>query len=348
MSNDVVLTTPNANRRAPRLLVSIASDEREAFFPGDSLDDLSRLAADIDVVDPADLTSSTAITDTAITDTEIAVVAWGFPRLDAAVLARMPRLRLVVNAASSVRGLVTDAFWDSGIPISQAGAAMSPAVAEMSLTLTLSLLRRVHRMDHALRGGIAWVAARHIERAKEISGCRIAVIGASRTGREYIRMCTALGADVRVYDPYLPDDDPLAPLAAPLDEILAISDVVAIHAPATAETAGMIGRRELAAMPDGAALVNTARASIVDTDALFDEVSSGRLDAALDVFDAEPLPSDDRWRSLPNVLLTGHVSGATRDSRARAGRIVIDEITRFVAGEELQHRVSRDALERMG
>jgi phosphoglycerate dehydrogenase-like enzyme len=343
MSNDVVRTDPNPQRRASRLLLSIGAVERAAFFPAAALEALSLHATDLDIVDPEGARDSDSIEHA-----EIAVVAWGFPRLDADMLARMPRLKLVVNAASSVRGLVSDAFWTADIPISQAGAAMSPAVAEMSLTLTLSLLRRVHRMDHALRSGAAWEAARDIERAKEISGCRIAVIGASRTGREYIRLCTALGADVRIFDPYLRDDDPLSTLAAPLDDLLSSSDVVAIHAPATAETAGMIGRRELAAMPDGAAVVNTARASLLDMDALFDEVSSGRLDAALDVFDIEPLPKDDRWRSLPNALLTGHVSGATRESRARAGRIVIDEIDRFLAHEELQHRVTADALERMG
>lgn len=343
MSNDDVRTDPHPQRRATSLLLSIGAVERAAFFPAGALEDLSLRAADLDIVEPEDARSSEAIALA-----EIAVVAWGFPRLDADMLARMPRLRLVVNAASSVRGLVSDDFWASGIPLTQAGAAMSPAVAEMSLTLTLSLLRRVHRMDHALRGGTSWDAAREIARAREISGCRIAVIGASRTGREYIRMCTALGADVRIFDPYLPAGDPLSARAGGLDEVLSSSDVVAIHAPATTETAGMIGRRELAAMPDGAALVNTARASLVDMDALFEEVASGRLDAALDVFATEPLPDDDRWRSLPNALLTGHVSGATAESRARAGRIVIDEISRFLAHEDLQHRVTADALERMG
>lgn len=324
------------------MLLSIGAAERAAFFPAGSLETLALHAVGLDIVDPEDVPTSEAVALA-----EIAVVAWGFPRLDADMLSRMPRLRLVVNAASSVRSLVSDTFWESDIPVSQAGAAMSPAVAEMSLTLTLSLLRRVHRMDHALRSGAPWVVAREIERAREISGCRIAVIGASRTGREYIRMCTALGADVRVFDPYLPADDPMSALSAGLDELLSSSDVVAIHAPATAETTGMIGRRELSIMRDGAALVNTARASIVDMDSLFGEVASGRLDAALDVFESEPLPDKDRWRSLSNVLLTGHVSGATRESRARAGQIVIEEIARFLADEELQHRVTRDAVERM-
>ncbi|MFS0894270.1 hydroxyacid dehydrogenase [Microbacterium sp. 179-I 3D3 NHS] len=343
MSNDVVHTATPEERSAARLLLSISTDERAAFFPDDALAALSSLVDVVDIVDPGDASASPALGDA-----EIAVVAWGFPRLDERMVERMPRLRLVVNAASSVRSLVSGAFWESGIPLSQAGAAMSPAVAEMSLTLTLSLLRRVHRMDHALRTGGEWHDARAIDRAGEIAGCRIGVIGASRTGREYIRLCAALGADVRVYDPYLAEGDPLHARRADLDEIMATSGIVAVHAPATAETRGMIGRRQLAALPDGAGLVNTARASLVDMDALYDEVSAGRLDAALDVFENEPLPTGDRWRALPNVLLTAHVSGATRESRARAGRIVIDEVERFLAGRELQHEVTRASVERMG
>lgn len=326
----------------PRVLLSIAPQERVAFFPEGPRAFAATTDA-VDVIDPSRICGSDETLDA-----EIAVVAWGFPALDAALLERMPNLRLVVNAASSVRRLVTAEFWQTGIPISQAGAAMSPAVAEMSLTLTLSLLRRVHRMDHALRTGVSWEQSRAIARAREISGARIGVIGASRTGREYIRMCTALGAQVKVYDPYLTGDDPLSAVAVGLDELISGSDVVALHAPATDETAGMLGRRELALLRDGAALVNTARSTLIDMDALFDEVSSERIDAALDVFDDEPLPVDDRWRTLPGALLTGHVSGATAESRARAGRIVVDEVQRFLDGRELQHAITRSALERMG
>ncbi|MGF6822386.1 phosphoglycerate dehydrogenase-like enzyme [Microbacterium sp. ZKA21] len=339
MSHNVV---PIEGSATPRILLSVAPPEREAFFPADTLRALSS-AGEVTTIDPSDVLASGDLESIGI-----AVVAWGFPRLDEHLLARMPHLRLVVNAASSVRSLISDAFWASGIPVSQSGAAMAPAVAEMSLTLTLALLRRTHRMDHVLRTGGTWEQARAFDRARELSGSRIGVIGASRTGREYIRMCRALGADVLVFDPYLSGSDPLAELAAGLDDVLAHSDIVALHAPATAETTGMIGRRELALLPDGSGLVNTARSSLVDMNALYDEASAGRLDAALDVFDEEPLPVAARWRALPNVLLTAHVSGATRQSRARAGQIVVDEIGRFLSGRELRHRVTRDALERMG
>ena len=327
----------------PRVLLCIPAADRAAFFPEDTFASLVALAGEIVVIEPGAVEGSDDLGTV-----DIAVVAWGFPRLDADLLARLPRLQLVANAASSVRALVSDAFWSSGIPITQAGAAMAPAVAEMSLSMTLALMRRLHRMDHALRTGANWADARRIDRAREISGARIGVVGASRTGREYIRLCQALGADVRVHDPYLPKTDPLSHRRLALDELLATSDVVALHAPATSETAGMIGRDEVAAMRPGTALVNTARSSLVDMDALYEEVAAGRVDAALDVFDDEPLPIDDRWRDLPNVLLSGHVSGATRESRERAGRIVVGEVSRFLDGEPLQHRVMRDALERMG
>lgn len=151
-----------------------------------------------------------------------------------------------------------------------------------------------------------------------------------------------------VYDPYVAETDPLGPLCVALPELLASSDVVALHAPATEETRGLIGAAEIAAIRDGGLFVNTARPTIVDMDALYDAVASGRIDAALDVFDAEPLPGGDRWRALPNVLLTPHLAGATADSRRRAGRIVVDEVRRHLRGEPLVHALSRADLERMG
>ena len=132
------------------------------------------------------------------------------------------------------------------------------------------------------------------------------------------------------------------------DTLFATSDVIAVHAPSTPETAGLIGASQLALLHDGASFINTARSTIVDMDALYTEVSSGRIDAALDVFDLEPLPADDRWSSLPNALLTPHLGGATADSRRRAGLIVVDELRRFLSGLPMEHALTRTDLEKMG
>ncbi|SDW71295.1 Phosphoglycerate dehydrogenase [Arthrobacter sp. cf158] len=329
-----------------RILLSIPDAERAAFITPETRTALSELG-DITEIAPAELQSLDAFA-AAAPDKDVFITAWGFPRLDAEHLAAAPNLKCVVHAASSLHALVSDAFWASGIPISQAGAAMAPAVAELSLTFTLNLLRRVHLLDHSLRTGATWDDARNVNRAREISGARIGIVGASRTGRRYIDACQALGAKVSVYDPYIPAGDPLAAHSASLHDLMAGSDVVAIHAPATPETEGLIGAAELALLPDGAALVNTARSTIVDMEALYKEVHSGRIDAALDVFNQEPLPTDNPWRSLPNVLLTPHLGGATVDSRRRAGGIVVDELRRYISGEPLEHALTRTDLERMG
>ncbi|ROQ59765.1 phosphoglycerate dehydrogenase-like enzyme [Streptomyces sp. 840.1] len=329
-----------------RIHLSVAPAERRAFFPAPTLGALAALG-EITESEPLALHTPDEF-GRALDGVQVLVTAWGFPRLDATRLALAPDLRFVMHAASSIHWLVGDDFWATGLPVSQAGAAMGPAVAELSLTLTLSLLRRTHRLDHALRSGQDWDTARETGRGREISGARVGVVGASRTGRHYIRMCRALGADVRVHDPYIPPGDPLTELRTGLAELLATSDVIAVHAPATPETHGMIGAGEIAAMRDGALLVNTARPSVVDMDALYAEVASGRIDAALDVFASEPLPVDDRWRGLPNALLTPHIAGATADSRRRAGRIVVEEIRRHLTGQPLEHALTRGDLARMG
>ncbi|MFE9040721.1 hydroxyacid dehydrogenase [Streptomyces sp. NPDC007818] len=338
--------SPSVPPGRPKILLSVPAHERDAFFPPDTLATL-RALGDVTTVEPSALAPADAF-HAAAGDAQVLVTAWGFPRLDAERLALVPDLRFVMHAASSLHALVTDAFWATGVPVSQAGAAMAPAVAELSLTFTLSLLRRTHRLDHALRTGADWETARRVVRAQEIEGARIGVVGASRTGRRYIQACEALGAEIRIHDPYLAPPDPLAALATPLRDLLAWSDVVAVHAPATPETHGMIGAAEIAAMRDGSLFVNTARPSLVDMDALYEAVAASRIDAALDVFETEPLPTDDRWRALPNVLLTPHLAGASARSRRRAGRIVVDEIRRHLTGEPLQHALTRHDVKRMG
>jgi phosphoglycerate dehydrogenase-like enzyme len=226
---------------------------------------------------------------------------------------------------------------------------MAPPVAEVALAFTLALLHRVHRFDHALHAGLPWDEASAAPARHGIAGCPVGVVGASRTGRAYIALARALGAEVSVYDPYLPPDEArdLGVRVTDLDVLLAASRVVAVHAPALPETRHLLGARELALMPDGAGLVNTARSWLVDEAALLAELRTGRLDAALDVFDAEPLPPDHPFRTLPNTLLTPHQAAATVEGREALGASTVAEIARFTGGEPLLHAVGREALERV-
>ena len=275
------------------------------------------------------------------------VTCWGSPTVTDAVLDAAPHLKIVAHAAGSVKGYIPEEVLRRGVLVSSAAIAMSPAVAEFSLILVLLGLRPIHEYDHGMRHGgpdRAWDAIDAFGMGQEIAGQRIGVVGAGNVGRIFIGQLTALRAEPWVYDPYL-GDEAAAELGArkvSLAELLSSCPIVVNHAPTTPETHHMIGREELALMPDGAYLVNTARSWIIDQDALLAELQSGRIRAALDVFDIEPLPLDHPFRSLPNVLLTPHIAGGTQQTRHRQGECVVRDLANAFAGRPLAHGITLD------
>lgn len=322
---------------------------RELFFPQPLWDELAALGDLRLPADDADLSDPGVLAEL-IGPAEVAVTSWPTGRLDAAVLDATPRLRLVAHTGATVKFFVTEALWQRGVRVTQAGEAMAYAVGEQAFALTLGLLHGVHRFDHALRAGQSWAAALAAPPRRELRGAQVCVVGASRTGRAYIDLVRAVGAEVTVVDPFLRADEVrVAGLRqADLATGLSGADVVSLHAPVLPETRGMIGAAEFALIPDGGLFVNTARSALVDSAALLAELRSGRLDAAIDVFDEEPLPLDDPLRELSNVFLTPHQAAGTEQARRRGGSIVIGEIARFVAGEPLRHEVRPAQLGRMG
>lgn len=331
------------------IAVAVRPALRASFFPDEVWDSLAALGTLRLPDDDADLGSPEVFAEL-VGPADVVVTSWGCTPLSAAVLAAAPRLRLLAHTGASVKAYVTPESFARGVRVTQAGAPMAYAVGEQALALTLALLHRVHRFDHALRGGVEWGDARVVRPPRELRASVVGVVGASRTGRTYLRLVRAIGARVLVTDPYLSISE-AADLGATwveLDELLGSSDVVSLHAPVLPSTVGMIGARELGLLRDGALLVNTARAALVDSDALLAEVSSGRIDAALDVFDTEPLPVDHPLRALPNVLLTPHQAGGTAESRRGGGEVVVAEVARFLRGEPLLHEITPELLARMG
>jgi phosphoglycerate dehydrogenase-like enzyme len=217
---------------------------------------------------------------------------------------------------------------------------MAQAVAELAVFMTISRLRDLDRVDRAMTARHDWAGA-GFGLGQTLAETTVGVIGASRVGRAYLKLVVAAGSEVLLHDPYLEENQAkeLGARLVPLDVLLAESTVVALHAPVTEETRLMLGARQLALFPDGGVLVNTARSALVDTTALLAELRTGRLSAALDVFDSEPLPADSEFWHLPNVLLTPHLGAQTWHSRRTQGAIVIDEIRRYCAGRDLRYEV---------
>jgi len=328
-----------------RTLLVATPSFRELVFSADSVKRLERLGELVVLDDPGDADALVA----GLPGVDVLITSWGATPLTGEVLDHADRLRLVAHSASSVKHFVTDEMFRRGIRITQAGQAMARPVAEVSLAFTLSLLHRIHRYDHAMHSGARWYADTGAPPQHGLSGSRVGVVGASRTGLEYIAMIVALGAEVVVYDPYLTDERAaeLGVRRTDLDELLRTSRVVALHAPTLPETREMIGARELALMADGSSLVNTARSWLVDSEALLAELRSGRLDAALDVFDDEPLPLDSPLREFPNVVLTPHRAAATVEAYLEMGDVTVAEIERFAAGTPLRHELTAADLARM-
>ena len=272
--------------------------------------------------------------------------SWGLAKLTPDVLEKAERLRIVAYAAGSVKRFISDELFERGIALTHSACRLADSVAEFSLLMAMMGLRRPHELDRRLKAGDPWPKGRDQAPMYEIAGKKVGLLGMGNAGRRTARLFLALGAEVWAYDPYLSTEraTELGVRKAELDDLLAACHVVSVHLPVTEETHHLLGARELALMRDGAVLVNTARSWVIDQEALIRELASRRLWAALDVFDTEPLPVDDRIRKLDSVLLTPHVAALTRDThRALMGRM-IDEVERFRLGQPLEYQITPDML----
>lgn len=326
-------------------MFAMTAENVPQIFPPDVLARLRELVE----IDPALVAEN--FTDPrvreALAGTEILITGWGCPPLDEATLDAAPKLRAVLHAAGSVKSFTTPAVWQRGLVVSSAAGANALPVAEYTLAMILLAGKDLFAYRDRLRAERVFPYGEIVPGIGNF-GRRVGVVGASRIGRRLIELLRPFDLRVSLADPYV-DEGGAAALGVPLlplDELLSGSDIVTVHAPQTAETRHMIGRRELALMPAGAVLINTSRGALVDHDALADELRGGRISAILDVTDPEPLPADSLLYELPNAFITPHLAGSQGNEVARLGLTVVEEAERLLAGKELAFRVDGEGLER--
>jgi phosphoglycerate dehydrogenase-like enzyme len=335
---------PGPVRRPETMLVMDAGWLRTQFGAAE----LARLAAAATLSDPMAATelSSAPVRDR-LAVVEVLITSWGCPLLDRGVLGHAPRLRAVLHAAGSVRGHVSQAVFDRGIRVTTAADANAQPVARYTLAAILWAVKKVpflaadaraHRDDWSYR-----------QEHGELSGTArtVVLVGFSRVGRRVARLLQLVGVTgVLVADPFADPADVAAAGAelVTLTEALPRADVLSLHAPLLPATRHMIGDAELAALPPGATLVNTARGGLVDHAALEKACRAG-LHAILDVTEPEPLPRSSVLYELPNVMITPHVAGSLGAETRMLAASALTELERYAAGLPPLAAVTAESLE---
>jgi phosphoglycerate dehydrogenase-like enzyme len=262
-------------------------------------------------------------------EVEVVVLPFGVPEARLPVLAKLPMLRLIQLMSAGAERVIPHV--PAGVTLCNARGAHDPAVAEWIMAVILAQVRLLPAFADQQRAG-TWAPAA----GPPLAGQRVLIVGYGSIGEAAERLLTPFGVRIERVAQHT------RPGVASVDDLPALlprADIVILLVPVTPATVHLVDARFLGLMPDHALLVNAARGSIVDTDALLAELTSGRLRAALDVTDPEPLPPGHPLWSAPGLLLTPHVAGVSTQTIPRARAIVWDQLARYAAGEPLHNVV---------
>lgn len=232
-----------------------------------------------------------------------------------------PNLKLVIRGGVGLDNVDIQACRERGIDVKNTPRASSVAVAELTMALMLAVPNRLVEGHNGLKQGR--FLKKELKRT-ELYGKTLGLVGAGLIGTEVARRAQAFGMKVIAYDPQIANHA-LAELVDDLDELFLRADFISLHVPATAETRGLVNERTLARMKDGVVIVNTARGSIVVEPDLAQALASGKVRAyATDVFLSDPPDPNSPLLSAPNVLMTPHLGGSSRENLLRIGDIVVE------------------------
>lgn len=319
--------------RKPRLLITRRlSPEVEA-----------RAAGDYEaVLNPDDRVFSRDELVAACQDVD-AVLPCHSERFTAGVIAALPeRLRMIANHSVGVDHVDLDAARARGIVVTNTPDVLSDATAEIAILCMLSAARRGAEGDRLVREGRWTTWSPSFMVGTQITGKRFGVLGMGRVGRVAAARARGFGMEIHYHNrrPLPPGDAQGAVWHDTPESLIAASDVLSLHCPATPETEGIMDEARIALMPRGSILVNTARGSLVDEDALVAALKTGHLFAAgLDVFRTEP-GGNPALAALDNVFLLPHIGSATSETRIAMGYRALDNLDAFFAGQEPGDRVA--------
>lgn len=273
----------------------------------------------------------------------IAAIAYGHPTCDAALMDRMPNLKVISNHGVGVDHIDVAAAKQRGIPVGNTPGCLDASTADMTLALLLAVARNVRIGDIYARGPEFTQHDPSILIGREVTGGTLGIIGMGRIGTEVAKR--ARGFEMRIlYHNRNRREDREAELGveyASFESLLAESDFVSLNCPLSKETTGLIGRAEFERMKPSAILINIARGPVVKTDELYEALTTGQIAAAgLDVTDPEPLPRDHPLLKLDNVIILPHLGSASDRTRHRMLEMTVENLQAGLNGQALPYPVA--------
>jgi phosphoglycerate dehydrogenase-like enzyme len=315
-------------------VVALSPQEIADFLPEPLFSGLRDLAADLQILDPNELSGAGFNRRLAAADPDVLLAGWKTPALPSAL---PPRLRYVCYLAGSVKKLVGREHLENGLRVTNWGGSVSRVVAECALMLTLIGLRRAGYWIPAMHRPGVWKEGR--TETASLFGRRVGIHGFGLIARELTRLLQPFGVDIEICapetDPALYAAHGARPIAS-LEELFACNDVIVELAPLIPETVGVVTERLLRLIRAGGVFVNVGRGAVVDEEALLRVAREGRIQVALDVYGTEPLPADSGLRGLPNVTLLPHLGGPTADRCRDAGEFARRNLQAYAQGRPLE------------
>lgn len=268
-----------------------------------------------------------------IREAEVVINIRAYTHLNAEVLANCRNLRLISIWGTGTDNVDLESARELGITVTNTPGANALSVAEHTIAILLSLSRQIPKLDREIRSG-KWPRAEMVQ----LSGKVLGLFGLGAIGRHVVRMAKSLGMEVIAWT-FHPSSERAKESSVRFvskEELLRTADVVSLHLLLTDETRGFLKREDFDLMKPTALFVNTARAGLIETGALFETLRSKKIaGAALDVYDQEPLPPGHPLTTLPNVVLTPHNAGMTPEAILQGLMMAVENVEAFLAGEEI-------------
>lgn len=287
----------------------------------------------------------------ALSATQALITTWDSPRFGEDLPSLAPNLRIIAHCGGEVKTRFARSLFKR-LTITNAPAPMARATAELGAALLLYCARNIdfYRSELRKRSNRIYEQIHLHGSSESLIGQKVGMIGFGRIGRALVDLLRGFDINWLVYDPYAPRSlSRQYPVRfVSLQQLLAQAQLLVLTAALTEQTRGLLGRQNLARLPDGACIINIARGGLIDLDALRAEVQRGRLRCAVDVTDPkEPLPATDPFRNMRGAIVTPHIAGSGRRVREGIARVVLDDLDRFFSDKKVENQVTASMLDRM-